>query len=226
MDILHPSATAIRNFLLSHTPSIFNYENDSLKKINNQFLEKALTKQTLTILSQLMEEHAFLMENDISSILGYRLLSLKKEGYTSFADCSIDLSNKITKNLRNYTNFTDFCETLKSKELTHTRISRTLLHILLDIKQADYISATKLGTVPYLRVLGFRKSATPLLSAIKKEATVPLITKVADASSILLTDAYTLFEKDLFASDIYYQLLSQKTGQKPFNDFTHPIVII
>lgn len=186
----------------------------------------AMPKEALAILSKLLEDHALLNENDISSILGYRLLSLKKEGYASFADCSADFSNKIVKNLRNYTNFIDFCELLKSKELTHTRISRTLLHILLDIKQSDYIHATEIGAIPYLRILGFRKDSTPLLSAIKKEATVPLITKVADAASILSSDAYTIFEKDLFVSDVYYQLLSQKTGKKPINEFTHPIVIV
>lgn len=214
MDTLHPSATAIRNLLFS----------SSINHINT--LTSAIPKETFSILSELIENHALLQENDISSILGYRLLSLKKQGYASFADCSVDLSNKIAKNLRNYTNFTDFCELLKSKELTHTRISRTLLHILLDIKQNDYAYAEELGIVPYLRILGFRKDSTKLLSAIKKEATVPLITKVADAASILSSDAYAIFEKDLFASDVYYQLLSQKTGQKPMNEFTQQIVIV
>lgn len=251
MDILHPSATAIRNLLFSssindNNQHIFSQSNtnsdlsqnkqigmchttfskETLNHFNINNLTSGIPEETLFILCQLIENHALLQENDISSILGYRLLSLKKEGYASFADCSVDLSNKIVKNLRNYTNFTDFCELLKSKELTHTRISRTLLHILLDIKQNDYAYAEELGIVPYLRILGFRKDSTKLLSAIKKEATVPLITKVADAASILSSDAYAIFEKDLFASDIYYQLLSQKTEQKPMNEFTHPIMMI
>lgn len=227
MTTLFPSATAIRNSLFSSETSCYNLPNLSPTFSPKERLEtSAMPKEALSILSQLLEDHALLNENDISSILGYRLLSLKKEGYASFADCSADFSNKIVKNVRNYTNFIDFCELLKSKELTYTRISRTLLHILLNIKQRDYTYANELGTIPYLRILGFRKEAIPLLSAIKKEATVPLITKVADASSLLSKDAYALFEKDLFASDIYYQLVSQKTGKKPMNEFTHPIVIL
>ena len=203
-----------------------NYNNFSPKINELRQLSSAMPQEACSILLNLAKEDALLSENDISAILGYRLLCLKKEGYSSFADCSSDFSNKIVKNLPNYTDFGAFCELLKSKELTHTRISRTLLHILLDIKQNDYAFATNLGTIPYLRILGFRKESSKLLSAIKKEATVPLITKVADASSILSPDAYAIFEKDLFASYIYYQLLSQKTGKKPINEFTHPIVII
>lgn len=225
------------NFAIEETIPTCNYYtfsektsekyNDFSSKTNElRQLSSAMPQEACSILLNLAKEDALLNEHDISSILGYRLLCLKREGYSSFADCSFDFSNKIVKNLSNYTDFSAFCELLKSKELTHTRISRTLLHILLDIKQNDYAFATNLGTIPYLRILGFRKESSKLLSAIKKEATVPLITKVADASSILSPDAYSIFEKDLFASDIYYQLLSQKTGKKPMNEFTHPIVIV
>ena len=223
------------NFEIKETMPTYNYYTFSEKTTENynkfstnelRQLSSAMPQEACSILVNLAKEDALLNERDISAILGYRLLCLKREGYSSFADCSSDFSNKIVKNLSNYTDFSTFCELLKSKELTHTRISRTLLHILLDIKQNDYAFATNLGTIPYLRILGFRKESSKLLSAIKKEATVPLITKVADASSILSPDAYSIFEKDLFASDIYYQLLSQKNGKKPMNEFTHPIVII
>uniref|UniRef100_UPI004055AED9 tRNA(Met) cytidine acetate ligase n=1 Tax=Agathobacter sp. TaxID=2021311 RepID=UPI004055AED9 len=234
----YPSASAIRNMLLSeytnktaipHTCYVqadTNTQSSPGEKSYINSLTSSMPEEAFCILLKLLEQHALLNENDISSILAYRLLSLRKEGYAPFADCSIDFSNKIAKNLCNYTNFTEFCDLLKSKELTHTRISRTLLHILLDIKQSDYHYAADMGTIPYLRILGFRKSSAKLLSAIKKEATVPLIAKVANAASILPKNAYEIFEKDLFASDIYYQLLSRKTGRKPMNEFTHPIVIL
>ena len=97
---------------------------------------------------------------------------------------------------------------------------------MLGIKQADYSIGKAIGYTPYLRVLGFREEAKPLLSKIKKKANVPIITKVADASNKLDYGTYKLFEKDLFASSLYYQALARKSKQTPINEFTNKITII
>ncbi|MBR4027610.1 MAG: nucleotidyltransferase family protein [Lachnospiraceae bacterium] len=186
-------------------------------------LSTSIPEPVLPILADIISQNALLEEDDLSSILGYHLLTLQNEGYSNFADCTKEMSNKIKKHLPQYTNIHSFCELLKSKELTHTRISRTLLHILLNIYQTDYICT---NITPYLRVLGFKQTSSPLLSMIKKNTNIPIVTKVADAHRILSPNAYHMFEKDLFASSIYYQLLAQKTQQKPLNEFTSKIVII
>ena len=41
------------------------------------------------------------------------------------------------------------------------------------------------GMLPYLRVLGFRQAATPLLHEIKQRAQAPLITRVPEAEQML-----------------------------------------
>ena len=79
--------------------------------------------------------------------------------------------------------------------------------------------------VKALRLLGFRKSAAPLLSAIKKNADIPLIAKLADAKSYLSDDACALLSKDIFAADVYRLALTAKTGKHLPNEFSHsPIV--
>ena len=112
--------------------------------------------------------------------------------------------------------------------MTYTRVSRCLLHILLNITQVDYETGKAIGYAPYLRVLGFQKTSSDLLSAIKKEASVPLITKVADAASNLDYVTNKMFDTDLFASALYYQCMAGKGCQKAemLNEFTHPIVIV
>ena len=90
----------------------------------------------------------------------------------------------------------------------------------------DYSIGKAIGYTPYLRVLGFREEAKPLLSKIKKEASLPIITKVADASTKLDYGTYKLFEKDLFASNLYYQALARKSNTKPLNEFTNKIIIL
>lgn len=207
-----PSATAIRQTILSEG--------------GGRTLETSMPKAALSILQHCATDKALVNASDISDILGYKLLMSQKNGYADFADCNEDLSNKISNHLNEYTDFENFCQLLNSKDMTYARISRVLLHILLDIKQSDYVSGKRLGYAPYLRVLGFRKDASELLSAIKKEASVPLITKVADAASILDAKAYKMFEQDIYTSSVYHQLLTVKKKQDFFNDYTHPIVIV
>ena len=165
-------------------------------------------------------------EDDISQMLFYSLFSKVNMKTPDIADCSRELWNRIRKNLLNFENFSQFCQLLKSKELTYTRISRVLLHALLEFTNQDYAFGKELDYAPYLRVLGFKKSAEPLLSAIKKEASVPLITKVADASKYLSSDAYSIFEKDLAASHLYRQLLIAKGAKNLPNEYTQRVVII
>jgi hypothetical protein len=59
-----------------------------------------------------------------------------------------------------------------------------------------------------------------------------MITKVADAKDILCPDAssdsfaWLMFEKDIFAADIYTSVLTDLTGRTMRNEYTHGIVIV
>lgn len=189
-----PSATAIRNLLSSS---------------GARLTENMIPEECSAIIDEYTKDHSFVFENDISELLYYKLLSLKNEGYRNFSDCNEELSRKISKNLYKYKNFTQFCELIKSKNYTYSRISRVLIHIMLDIKDDDLLQN------PYIRILGFKKSAAPLLHAIKKEASAPIITKVADAP-------YELISNDIFAADIYNRLCKNDAT----NEFTHGPVIM
>lgn len=215
LDAEFPSASAIREALLGKNPE------ESLDLIAN-----AMPEEAFTILKDLYEKDALLESNDISDILGYCLLCLSHKGYDSFADCTKDLSNKIRNHLNEFVTFDDFVMTLKSKDLTHSRISRCLLHIVLNIKQTDYSIGRAIGFAPYLRVLGFKKDSADLLSEIDQHAVSPMITKVADADKILDYGTYKIFERDILASNLFYQRVANKSHTKPVNEFTHQMVIL
>lgn len=149
--------------------------------------------------------------DDISEMLYYRLLTGKYKGFVQYADCTKELSAKIVKNIYKYESFTQFCNLLKSKNLTYTRISRVLTHILLGIENDDFNICID---NPYLRILGFKKSSGELMHLLKKRASTPIITKVADAP-------YELISKDIFAADLYGRLCHSQQ-----NEFTHGVVII
>ena len=100
------------------------------------------------------------------------------------------------------------------------------MHILLNIKTSDYQAYRDTMDSSYLRVLGFCKSASVLLTEIKKQGTAPLVTKVADASSFLSEHSYALFEKDIFAADCYRGLVTAKTQSIQPNEFNQSIILI
>lgn len=209
------SATAIRNALETC---------EKVDDVRNK-LEKALPSTVLSLLCDGFSGGVLTGENDFSAALYSRLLTCREQGYETFADCSRELSCKIQNNLDNFLSFTQFAGLLKSKEITYTRICRALTHILLGITREDLPSPA--ACVPrYLRVLGFRKSAASLLSAIKKEASVPLITKVSDASRILAADAYALLQKDIHCADLYRGIVSIRSQKLLPDEFTQRLVII
>lgn len=215
IDTDFPSASAIRAALLGENAT------ESL-----DLIAKAMPADAFAILKELFDTGALITSNDISDVLGYCLLCLSHRGYDTFADCTKDLSNKIKNHLNEYVTFDDFVMTLKSKDLTHSRISRCLLHILLNIKQTDYNIGRAIGFAPYLRVLGFKKDSSDLLSEIDKHAAAPIVTKVADADKVLDYETYKIFERDILASNLFYQRVANKSCTKPINEFTRQMVIL
>lgn len=160
--------------------------------------------------------HTLPMEiNDFSSLLHYRLFLNEQEDLTSYADVHRELADRILNQLYSFTNYEAFCDVLKTKELTHSRISRSLLHILLDIKESDLIRYKNEGYTRYGRILGFRKAAAPLLHAIKANSSIPLLSKLADSAKKLDLLSLSMLETDIRVSHIYESVLSQKFN-RPF----------
>ena len=207
-----PSASAIREAI---------FVDANMNSISN-----AMPQESFSLLKNTCKCNQLMTVNDFSESLGYCLLSQAPNGFSSYADCNQDFSNKIKNALNEYVLFEDFIDTLNTKDMTYTRVTRCLLHILLGIKQTDYTIGRAIGFAPYLRILGFKNASSKLLSTMKREATTPLISKVADASTLLDYETNKFFDKDIFASNLYYQHVARKSGTKPKNEYTNQIVIL
>ncbi len=164
--------------------------------------------------------------DDFSAVMYYKLLQEKKIGYASFFDVSKTLSDRISNLLPQFTSFKNFIEEVKTRDRTYTRISRCLMHILLDITGIDVKSYELIDYVPYARVLGFRRDAEPLLTEIKHKTSIPIITKIADASGMLYAEPWKMFRNEIRANEIYYSALAIKTLTPAKNEFSTPLVII
>lgn len=163
---------------------------------------------------------------DFSTMLFYKLLLEKEKGFSHYQDMAPALSDKIRKNLNRYKDFEQFCGLLKSKDITYSRISRCLLHILLDMEEERLQEYTGQDFIFYARILGFRKSSAPLLAAIKANASIPLISKLADARFSLNAAGLSMLEKDIQASHIYSSAVSAKFGHPFANEYARPLVIL
>lgn len=166
--------------------------------------------------------------NDMSGLLNYRLLSMFREGkeLSLYADVSPELSRRLRHHLLQYNTWEGRIMQLKTKQYTYTRISRALLHLVLGITASQINEYKAAGWAGYARVLGFRRDAAGLLSMIKKQTSIPLITKTSDASRILTGTALDMFEQDLFCSHIRQSIVSEKYGLTPRNEYNQPVCIM
>ena len=208
------SATAVRGVISTvyNTANHLTVNSSNTSQFGNlTVLNTLMPADCAKILTYCISNGHIVFPDAISDLLYYRLISERNEGYEKYSDCTKELSAKIVKNIYKYENFTQFCNLLKSKNLTYTRISRVLTHILLGIENDDFNICMD---NPYLRILGFKKSSGELMHLLKKRASAPIITKVADAP-------YELISKDIFAADLYGRLWHSQQ-----NEFTHGVVII
>lgn len=175
---------------------------------------------------EILTQDRLLFPKDLTRELRYRLLSEREKGFGAYADVSRELSDKLQKNCLDFGDWKELCALLKTREITYGRISRALCRILLGISKEQLQAARETGYVPYARILGFRKRATPLLSAIKKNSGIPLVSKLADARFLLSGDAPGMLQKDILASHLYGSALFSRTGRPPENEYTREIVIV
>lgn len=189
------------------------------KTFDHSDLENQIPDTSISLLKENFQKRYPVYANDFSILLKYKLLRETRNSLTEYADVSEELANRITNHLNQYVNFEQFCELLKTKEVTYSRISRALLHILLDIKKNDY---TGIG---YARVLGFRKDDTDVLSQIKKKASIPLLSKLT-ASKDLSFEAHKMLNKDILASDLYESVITDKFETSFKNEYEQQIIRI
>lgn len=165
--------------------------------------------------------------DDLSELLQFRLLSAvhRKEDLNRFLDFSSDLAARLTRQVLHFAPFSEQIMQLKTKGYTYTRVSRALLHLLLDITKEQSSQAKGLGYAPYARILGFKKSAGPLLSHLRRQSRIPLITKTADAKKLLSPEAMKVLETDFYVSHIYQSLLASR-GRLMRNEYTKSVIVL
>ena len=192
----------------------------------------------------------------LSDMLSYRLLQLvyldsavpaQNSVLCDYLDVSREIADALRKQAREWMRFRERIAAVKSRNYTYSRISRALLHILLDIQRKDHaaLRGAYFGEgemMPYVRVLGVRKEAKELLSAIATTAvTSParyqrsldvLRRQTIESPEDLLMSiraghAEFMFRSDLYAADLYRLIYcSYSKDVNIENEFTRRFMVI
>lgn len=203
------SATALRKQLL--------------EGFSDDVIRQHIPSSAYHILTSALSSTTPVNANDFSTFLSYALI-MNQHHLTNYVDVNSDLADRITNNLSSYSNFTDFADLLKTKAYTHTRITRSLCHIMLDIQKQDLTTYLSQGICFYAKALGFQREAAPLLKLLKSTSSIPLITKLSNASDLLNKLGQSMLQQDIKTSQLYHSRPSKK--DPAYNEYTRPLVIL
>lgn len=211
------SATAIRSDIYQLADTNFSSESISLTHIQTQ-----VPSSCHELMKKNYQTRYPVKADDFSLLLKAKLLSETAGSLSHYLDMSPELANRILRLRNDYLIFEQFCDLLKTKELTRSRISRSFIHVLLGITN-DWLTAMK-APAPYARILGFRRDHADLLGILKRTSDIPLITSPARA--VLADTAYQMLELDIYASDLYESVITDLYGTPFYNELTKQIVKI
>ena len=157
------SATSIRKSLK---------ENKSLED-----LERYLPKSSYEILLDYKNNNKeYTFEDSMFDYIKYRLIS-KSINFNNIFEIKEGLDNKLLKEIYNSNSYNELLLNVKSKRYTYTKISRILTQIFLNFDKYSFEELSK-DEYLYARVLGFNNIGQKILKNIKKNSSIPIITKV------------------------------------------------
>lgn len=213
-----PSASAIRKFIKENDTPLIDKTFD---------IDKNLPADTHDVLKKAKETNSYLELNDYTSLFRTRIRDImykcqlenpvnSKDLFCKYLceyeDIDSALANRLFSLDYSHMSLEQLCENLKTKQYTLSRVKRCIMRLCLNIKTTDISEKT-----PYIRILAFDRRGQEHLSYLKKNSEAVIINKVADYRQLLY--------RDIYCSDIYRQLIYDKSGIILDNDYTHNIYI-
>ncbi|MBR6222049.1 MAG: nucleotidyltransferase family protein [Lachnospiraceae bacterium] len=158
--------------------------------------------------------------------IAYSLLSPKED----ILDMSDSIKNRISGLHDIPVSTDDLIKALKTKDVTEARIRRVLLHILLDIKGSVFEKAKSNNYINYLRLLGMKKEAAPLIKCQRacQKNNIVFIQKLTEGEARLkaLGLDTSLLSADLRAAKFYDLIYKRKVGIDIDSDYITNSIIL
>ena len=223
----YSSASAIRRLLAFagnsvHLASEEMYDEPGLSEVLTR-LEGQVPPSCIRSLEETHRVRYPVYANDLSLLFRYRLLTETRESLAGYLDMTEELANRMINHANDFITFDQFCDLLKTRDMTYSRISRCLLHILLNIRTEDMTLYKEEGGCQYARVLGFSKDGAKLLTRIKRTSSVPLLTKLTQTEGLSKT-GLRMLRQDIFAADLYESVITDKFKMPFISEYQQQIV--
>ncbi len=119
------------------------------------------------------------------SYLQYRLLTTDPRELAQIYDVEEGLHHRLQRIARSANHFQTFMQAVKTKRYTWTRLQRICVHILTNTTKKAM--RTMMKEPSYIRLLGMDRVGRAYINKIKKELSLPLVSKVSSFSDDLLS---------------------------------------
>ncbi|MFA9557345.1 nucleotidyltransferase [Evansella sp. AB-rgal1] len=178
------SATSIRKELIER--------NRKLKEVQS-YLPPASTTQLQNHLDEWQE---FAHWEKYFPFLQHRIITATVSELHAIYECEEGLEYRLKDAMTKVNSFQTFMEEVKTKRYTWTRLQRLLVHILLNTTK-EFMNEYCTPLQPsYLRLLGMSEEGRAYLSSVKKQLSVPLVTRASEWD-------HPILKKDITASQIH-----------------------
>lgn len=209
IDGSFPSSTAIRN---------------AVKSGDISFLQNAVPEGTYNSVQKCIQDKTICFTEEFSSVMHYKLLTT--EDFSPYMECNEDLSNKIIKYRGSFTAIDEFIGLLKSKDIRYSRLSRMLIHILLELKKDRLAALYETSHAPYLHILKASEKGMGYIKKIKELSDLPVFASVNEVKNTLSDPAEILLKSDILADDIYRSIITSKTKKVFPTEYTRKTCLL
>ena len=185
------SASAIRKFIMDGSNTNLKVTDKSIEVVEKFFMEH---KKYNTL-------------NNYLDYLYYKIINT--EDLHNIYEIKEGLNNKIASQVYRHENIDDLIMSLKSKRYTYSKLRRSLLNILLDIKTVD-INKILSTNFDYIKVLSFNNAGRKVIKYAKTNGT-KVINRYSDYKKYNLnTRELPIFNITNKSSNIYYLPLDNR----------------
>ncbi|UFU00925.1 nucleotidyltransferase [Radiobacillus kanasensis] len=137
------------------------------------------------------------------SVLQYRIQTMSLTELENIHGVEEGLEYRLKRTIASAISFEEWMQALKTKRYTWTRLQRICTHIITNTTKQEMEEIKTSSSFPYVRVLGMTKNGQKYLNQIKKQATVPIYTKLPNDNSLLS-------RMEERATNAYYSVLNPK----------------
>lgn len=205
------SATSIRKTILERSLA---YEG----------IQRAIPEFSKSILSNAFQRgYGPISMDAISLVILHELRKMPLTQLRNISDISEGLEYRIKEAAKEAGTFEMLIKLAKTKRYTWARIQRAIIHAMLGITDEMIHNLHIEGGPQYIRILGFSESGRKLLKHIDAKCSLPILSKAADYKNVLPAIGRTLFETEIYATDLYSLAYPNAELRRAGNEFTQDL---